>query len=407
VRRDNCAACGGELRDFLDLGASPPANRFPATADERETWYPLQVAVCGACWLIQLREVIPGPELYGDDYGFRTGASPAAVRYFGEMARGLLTRYPDQARRRTVEIACNDGTLLEHFAAAGCPALGVDPVQPAAAEAIVRGLDVIAEPFTAVAAAQIRNMSGPAGLVIACNVAAHVADPLDFLAGVRTLLGPGGVAVIEFQDAEKLIAGCQVDHVYHEHRFFYALRSFARMALKAGLTVMDWERTPAQGGSLRVTLTPDRDWAVPLPASNPWLESWEPYAGLQDRALYMKMRLLELIGAERDAGRTVAGYAAPAKAVTLLNWCGLGPDQVQWVEDRTPGKTGRYTPGSHIPVCSPGIRPGDTAHSISRPPPDTYLLFAWNYASDIIRREAEFLAGGGRFIIPGPVPVLL
>ncbi len=395
MRRDQCAACGGVLRDFLDLGSSPPANRFPATADEQETWYPLQVAVCGTCWLIQLREVVPDGELYGDDYGFRTGASPAAVRYFALMAGELLGRYPAQAAQLTVEIACNDGTLLEHFARAGCPVLGVEPVGPAAAEAAALGIPVWQALFTAEVAKGVRELHGPAGLVIACNVIAHVSDPLDFLAGVRTLLGRDGVAVIEFQDAEKLIAGCQVDHVYHEHRFYCSLRSFARLAQAAGLTVIGWERTPAQGGSLRVTLIPEYG---PIPASSPWLESFTPYEGMQARADYMRKRLLGLILAERAEGRVIAGYAASAKAVTLLNWIGLGPDIIPWIEDRTPGKIGRVAPGSHIPVRAASRYAGR---------PDTYLLFAWNYLPDVLRREREFLDGGGRLIIPGPVPVLI
>lgn len=391
MKRESCAACGGPLREFLDLGSSPPADKFPASPDAQETWYPLQVAVCTECWLIQLREVVPDSELYGDDYGFRTGSSPAAVRYFGELAGDLLKRYD---KRFTVEIGCNDGTLLRHFARAGCQVLGIDPVPGAAAEAALEGITVLPALFSKDLSWGVRNAHGPAGLVIACNVAAHVADPHDFLAGVAALLVPDGVAVIEFQDAEKLIAGCQVDHVYHEHRFFYALRPFARLALNAGLAVMGWERTPAQGGSLRVTLSPQRGF---VPASSTWLEDWAPYAGMQGRALYAKMRLLELIGAERDERRVLAGWGASAKSATLLNWCGIGRVQVPWIEDITPGKIGRYAPGSRIPVRPPGTRP------------DTYLMTSWNYFPDVIRRPVmrEFLDGGGRLIVPGPVPVLL
>jgi methylation protein EvaC len=350
-------------------------------------------AVCGSCWLIQLREVVPDAELYGGDYGFRTGASPAAVRYFGVMAQNLLNGYRDQARELTIEIACNDGTLLRNFAVAGCKVLGVDPVKPALAEAAAAGMDVIAEPFTSALAGSIRDTRGPAGLVIACNVVAHVADPLDFLLGIAALLSRSGRAVIEFQDAEKLIAGCQVDHVYHEHRFFYALRPFSRLARRAGLAVMDWERTEAQGGSLRVTLA--RTDAF-IPEVSTWLEAWAPYADMQDRAGYLRQQLLELVFAERAEGRVVAGSAASAKSATLLNWCGIGPDLIPWIEDTTPGKIGKFTPGSHIPVRAPG-----------EGKPDTYLLFAWNYLPSVVRREAGFLAGGGRLIIPGPVPVLL
>jgi len=350
--------------------------------------------VCTRCWLAQLREVIPDGELYGDQYGFRTGSSPGAVRYFGDMAAELLTQYPYLPSRLTVEIACNDGTFLREIAAAGGPVLGVEPVKPAAEQAREGGLDVIAEPFTAALARDIRTSYGAAGMVVACNVAAHVADPADFLGGARILLGAGGVLVAEFQDLEKLIAGCQADHVYHEHRFFYSLRSFARLAQSAGLAVTGWVRTRAQGGSLRVTLARMHGF---IPDSSPWLESWEPYASMQDRALYLKMRLLDLIDAERDEGRVVAGYGASAKSATLLNWCGVGPVQVPWVEDITPGKIGRFTPGGHIPIRAPGRAP------------DTYLLTAWNYLPDVIRRPAiqDFLDVGGRMIVPGPVPVLI
>jgi methylation protein EvaC len=387
--------CGGPLRDFLDLGSSPPADRFAATPDEKENWYPLQAAVCTSCWLAQLREVVPDGELYGDDYGFRTGSSPAAVAYFGELAHELTALYPAQAAQLTVEIGCNDGTLLDELQkAAVMPAtvLGVDP-SAAGKEAAARGIAVLDEPFTAELAREIRELHGPVGLVLAFNVVAHVASPRDFLAGVAALLGAHGVAVIEFQDCEKLVAGCQYDHVYHEHRFFFTLRSFARTARYAGLAVTGWERTPAQGGSLRVTLARQ---CGELPAANMWLERWEPYASLQDRALYAKMRLLELLGAERDAGRVVAGWGASAKSATLLAWCGLGRRQIPWIEDLTPGKIGRYAPGSRIPVRAPGGCG-----------PDTYLLTSWNYAGHMIRSEREFLEGEGRLIIPGPVPVLL
>jgi len=396
MRREDCAGCGGRLRDFLDLGSSPLADVFPATADEAEAWFPLQVAVCTSCWLAQLREVVPDAELYGEDYGFRTGASPAAVRYFGEAAHELLALWPDRAAQLLVDIACNDGTFLaEARTAAVMPVtvLGVDP-SAAGWEAACRGIPVYQEPFTAELAKEIRDLHGPAGLVTAFNVAAHVADPHDFLAGIGTLIGDVGVAVVEFQDAEKLVAGCQVDHVYHEHRFFYALRPFARIAAAEGLAVADWQETPAQGGSLRVTLV-RTDVPVPAPPPRAWLEEWEAYASVQARAECAKRLLLDLIGAERMLGRVVAGWGASAKSATLLNWCGLTSRSVRWLEDVTPGKIGRFAPGSRIPVRAPGTRP------------DTYLMTSWNYAGHMIRDAAGFLGLGGRLIIPGAVPVLL
>ncbi len=390
MRRNACAVCAGELTDFLDLGSTPLADVFPADASVPEKWYPLQVAVCTSCWLAQLRDVVPDEELYGSDYGFRTGSSPGLVRYFEKLAWGLLKRYDKCA---VAEIGCNDGTLLRYFADAGCPVIGIDP-SGAAAEADEEL--VLPAPFTLEIAKQVTENRGMAGLVLAFNVAAHVADPLDFFAGVRELLADDGVAVVEFQDFAALAAGCQYDHVYHEHRFFYSLGSFAAAAARCGLSVADWERTPSQGGSVRVHLRPSRviPYGSNLP-SEPWLLGDAVYAGMQDRADFAKRRLLELVGGELNEGRVIAGYGASAKSCTLFNFCRLGPRNVQWVEDLTPGKIGRVTPGSCIPVRGPG------------PVPDTFLATSWNYLSHMVRNEEQFLVNGGRIIVPGAVPVIL
>lgn len=389
MRRHECAACGGELHDFLNLGSTPLADRFPATAAAAETWYPLTVAVCRTCWLAQLREVVDDSELYGADYAFRTASSPAAARYFGELAHELIALYPVQAARRTVEIACNDGTLLKPFTAFGWPVLGVEP-SGAAEDAEAAGIDVVRQPFSSKLAAEL----GPAGLVLAFNVIAHVADPGDFLDGVRLLLADDGVAVIEFQDLAALIAGCQYDHVYHEHRQFFSFSSFSRLAARAGLQVLHFGRTPMQGGSVRVHLR--RAAAGESVIAEPWLESMTVYDGMQGRVVFAKRKLQELAGAELSAHRIVAGFAANAKSCTLLNYCGFGPGTVQWMEDTTPGKHGRLTPGSHIPVIAPGEQT-----------PDTFILFAWNYLGHMARTERKFLEDGGRIILPGAVPAVL
>jgi methylation protein EvaC len=389
MRRSACTACGGHLESFLNLGDSPLADKFPKDSTATERWYPLEVAVCRACWLVQLLEVVDDAELYGSDYAFSTGASPAAVDYFAELAAKLLFGFGNVAKRLTVEIACNDGTLLRHFADAGCNAIGIEPSGVRPREA---GIGVIPRPFTAELA---RTRKGTAGLVIACNVIAHVADPRDFLNGVQTLLADDGVAVIEFQDVAALIAGCQYDHVYHEHRQFFSLASFSRMLKGSGLEIFDWERTPAQGGSIRVYLRLGRAGATTI-VTEPWLEKTAPYEGMQARAEYARQRLVSLVGSERNDGRIVVGWGASAKSATLFNYCGLSRHDIMYVEDLTPGKIGRVTPGSHIPVRAPSaVKPG------------AYLLTSWNYAGAVIRREHSFLASGGRIIIPGAVPVVL
>lgn len=377
----------------LDLGTSPLADAFPATPEVEERW-PLRLAVCPSCWLAQLMDVVPD-ELLWSDYGFHASSSPSLVAYHREYAAWALRRFGEQANRLTVEVACNDGSLLRHFAAAGCPAVGVDPAGNVARHARERGLDVVVAPFGRAVAEDLVADRGPAGLVVANNVLAHVADLGDFCEGLRVLLAPGGVLLVEVQDLADLLLGNQVDHVYHEHRFFFTAATLAATLARHGLSVTEVHRTPAQGGSVRVVVQHFAPAAtVVLP---PGLARMDVYSSLQARANLLRGRLLELLHAERAAGRVVAGYAASAKSATLLNWCRIGPDLVPWVVDTTPHKIGRLTPGTHIPIVAPG----------DRPDPGTYLLLAHNYLPGVLRREAAFAATGGRWLVPIPQPVIL
>jgi SAM-dependent methyltransferase len=412
VRRDHCGAChSADLHTFLDLGSTPLADAFPLDDGTcTEPAYPLEVATCRRCSLAQLMEIVPDEYLFGADYGFFSSASPSLVAYHAAYAAELLAAYRSQAERLTVEIACNDGDLLRHFAAAGCKVYGVDPApRPAATARTVRGLPVLTAPFGLETAKEIVEDRGQAGLVVANNVLAHVADLDDWFAGLRELLAFGGVAVIQVQYLPDLLVGNQFDHVYHEHRYFFALRPVALVAAKHGLAVKGVERVPAQGGSIKMvvghgvgygntTMAPSVERMC---ASEEWLDSPGAYGGVQGRAEYIRSRLNDLLAAEKAAGRRVAGYAASAKSSTLLNWCGIGPAQLDYVVDTTPWKIGRVTPGTHIPIVSPEqeAERGERA--------SVYLALAWNYLGGIVRREREFLDGGGRFIVPIPFPTVL
>lgn len=243
-----------------------------------------------------------------------------------------------------------------------------------------------------------------AGLILAFNVMAHVSDPRDFLEGVQLMLADDGVAVIEFQDFAGLAAGCQFDHVYHEHRFFYSIASFSRMAARCGLELFDWEPSLVQGGSIRAFLRRRSGMrAAVVPVLDAWLETPDVYQSMQGRAEYSAGRLLALVAAELAEGHVIAGYGATAKACTLLHFCGLGPEQIQWVGDTTAGKIGRFIPGTGIPIQAFPGHDGVPAGLA----PDTYLLTAWSYFSSVVRREQKFLQNGGRFILPGAVPALL
>lgn len=397
--RTTCAGCGAdELEVFLDLGKTPLADRFPTRGDEVEATYPLKVAVCRACQLVQQLCVVPDDQLFGDDYGFYTGASPSAVQYFHQYADRAVREFGLDSSKLVVEIACNDGTLLERLEAGGARGVGVEPANGPAAAARARGLHVVGLPFSDSVAAGMVDDYGLADLVVANNVAAHVKDPHDFFAGVDRVLAPDGAAIVEVQHLEALLAGTMWDHVYHEHRFFYSLRTLAALAAPHGLKVADVRETPAQGGSIRVVLTRTAlglQRGLAEPVSN---ES-TTYAGFQARVNHAAMRLFDLVAAEVAWDNVVAGLGATAKSTTLLNYAGLTNEHIDYVVDLTPGKIGRYTPGTKIPIVEPGA-PG-------RRHPDTKLVLAWNFLGGIVRREAEFLERGGRFIVPIPYPAVI
>lgn len=396
--RTTCGACAGTaLAVFLDLGKTPLANQFPATVDEPETFYPLQLGKCRNCSLVQMMELIPDDVIYGDEYGFYSGGSQAQRDYHERGARLLLARYPSQAHRGTVEIACNDGSMLKHFVDAGCPTLGVDPAQPAQL-AIDAGLPVDRVPFTAAYARQLRDERGTQGLVIAYNSMAHISDLSDVLTGIWALLDKTGVAVIEVQYLPDLIAGNMIGQVYHEHRYFHSLTSFKHAAELHQLRVADAELIELQGGGIRITLTVDPD-LEPNPRvqrilnAERWLAADSTYEGMQGRVDRNRDHLLDLVtGVE---GR-VAGYAAAAKATTILNYCGFTSASLPYVTDTTPHKWGRYVPGTRIPITPPSE---DTAQ--------VRLLLTANYLPHLLRNDREFLDRGGRWLVAEPAPMLI
>ena len=388
--RHSCGGCGSrDLITFLDLGSSPLADAFPASPDEPEVRYPLRVAYCGECFLAQLIDVVPDNALYGADYGFYTGASPSSRGYFAEYAEWVRTWFPTLREGLAVEVASNDGTLLRLLQHDARKVVGVEPAAGVARVAQDAGLEVLVEPFGREAAAKIVSSHGYADLIIANNVVAHVSDLHDFLGGISALLRMDGRAIIEFQYVADLLTGNQFDHVYHEHRFFFSRASLSRVMERHGLVVRSQHETPAQGGSLRVVVGKGAGQRHAVLPGEKWLTRPAAYLGMQGRVDYIRTRLLDILGDELDAGRRVAGFAASAKSTTLLNYCRIGTDYLFAVEDKTPYKIGRYTPGTHIPI-------------VEHAEADTYLLMAWNYLSGVLRREPD-----RRFIVPIPQPVIL
>jgi C-methyltransferase-like protein/putative zinc binding protein/methyltransferase family protein len=417
VRRVRCGNCGStRLETVLDLGKTPPANSLPANPDDPETFYPLQLGVCADCWLAQQMEIVPDDVLYSHDYAFYSSASLPKQAYHRDLSRRLYRDHTDQARRLTVEIACNDGDLLRHFRDVGCNVLGVDPAPGPAQVATNRGLPVVAAPFGIERAETILANHGPAGLIVANHVAAHVADLNDLFGGIDLLLATDGVVVVEVQYLTDLLVGNQLDHVYHEHRYHFSLTALERLAERHHLFVHDVQHTPAQSGSISVTFGRDLNGGSPrvnrIRLAERWLRDMSAYQSLQGRAEHIRSQLRDLLAEEQRAGRRLAGYAAPAKATTLLNFCGIGPETLEFVVDTTPYKAGRYIPGVRVPIV--GRRWDGTAQGMYEGTvpdgyelPATWLVLAWNYLGDILRRERAFTANGGRWVAPIPVPVLL
>lgn len=394
MKRTNCSACGHvELDTFLNLGDSPIADAYTATPGEVSERFPLEVAVCAKCRLVQLLEVVDHNVLFGTGYSFYSSASAPLSAYHAAYARDVHARHPGLVARGVVEVGCNDGDLLRHFS--DVTAVGVDPAAGPADMARHRGLEVLVRPFGLQAAHDIRDRRGRQGVVIANHVLAHVADVADVLAGVRTLLADDGIAMVEVQYLPDLLVNNAFDLVYHEHRNFFSLSALEQAALRHGLHIVDAELTDRQGGSLRATL-------ATAPAPNPrvdrirmsetWLNSWSAYESMQGRVERVRARLWDVIAAEQRSGRTLAGYGAPAKATTLLAFCGIGQETIPWVVDTTVAKQGRHIPGTGIPIVAP----------TDAPPVEVYLNLAWNYQRQIARSNP-----GHRWIVPIPAPVVL
>ncbi len=405
MRREICGGCRStNLVECLDLGSSPLANDYPATPNEQLTFYPLGLVRCHRCTLIQSIDIVPDTELWNREYAFYTGGSWQVVEQQRAYAQEVLQEHRDLAQEFTVEVGCNDGTMLKNFQEAGCRTLGVDPAYGPASKAQGAGLDVVIDQFGLTVAHQIVAKYGQAGVIVANNVIAHVADLDDFIGGMAALLKPDGVAIVEFQYVADLITGNQFDHIYHEHRFFFGFLALEAALDRHKLRPAHVKQTSPQGGSLRVTIqhgraffANQRDYSslYLIRLQEAWLRDASCVAGLQGRADHIKDRLLRILTDLKQQGKLVAGYGAPAKSATLLNFCNIGTDLVQYIVDTTPAKQGRYTPGTNIPIISP--------ESDSRAP-DVYLLLNWNYLHSIRRKYQSFT---GDWLVPIPLPELV
>lgn len=405
MRRTSCGGCGhGDLRTFLDLGSSPIADAYTSTATELSPTYPLDVAVCSRCWLVQLLEVVDHDVLFGTGYSFYSSASAPLSAYHARYADDIMSHHVRNDDAFIVEVGCNDGDMLRHFAKCGHRVLGVDPSSGPVGLARSRGLNVVCEAFTYEVAQRLRDEHGSADVIIANHVLAHVADVSSTLRGVHHLLATDGVAFIEVQYLPDLLLNNAFDLVYHEHRNFFSLSSLTSIAQLCNLHVSDVQLTGRQGGSLRVTLrrepTMTSARAVDVHERESWVRSMGAYANFQGRAERVRDRLHDTIDKYLHTHSTIIGYGAPAKATTLLNFCDIDHTMLRCVVDTTQAKQGRFIPGVRVPILSP--TDVDIESDV-----DVAVILAWNYTAQITRNNVAFTRDGGTWIVPIPVPTTL
>lgn len=402
-----CRVCGCETPErFLALGPSPLANRFlkKEYLELPEPYFPLDVYFCTTCGLVQLIDVVPAATLFGE-YPYMTGASAPMRDHFAALAADLVRQQELVPDDLVVDIGSNDGTTLSNFKRYELRVLGVEPASNIAALAMAAGIDTRVEFFGAAVAESIRRGLGTARVILGTNVFAHVHDLDDFLRGVTKLLSPDGVFIIEVPYLVDMLEKTEFDTIYHEHLSYFAVRPLQVVFGRHGMRIVRLEHIVVHGGSIRVFVQnagaeQAREVAqfLQLEAQNA-LDSLRTYHEFAQRVHRVKEELVALLSRLKADGARVVGYGAPAKGNTLLNFCKIGADLLEYIIDTTPFKQGCFTPGTHIPIF-----PEDRFHADH---PDYALLLAWNYAEEIIAKETKFRRGGGKFIIPIPQPMIV
>lgn len=406
--RTRCRFCGSGLERVVDLGLSPPCESFvpPERAGLGETFHPLDVKICADCRLMQIGEYVPVREIF-DEYAYFSSYSDswlAHARVHVATMAGRLGLGPDAF---VIEVASNDGYLLREVVARGIPCLGIEPAANVAAAAVSRGVPTRVAYFGRALAADLVEEGRAADLVVANNVLAQVPDLNDFVAGLALVLKPEGVLTVEVPHLLRLIAETQFDTIYHEHFSYFSLATSERIFAAHGLRVFDVDRLPTHGGSLRMHVCrTGASWpegpglaAVRREEAEAALDDVASYADFAARVERTKRRLVGLLGDLKDEGLRVVGYGAPGKGNTLLNYCGIRTDLVEFTVDRNPYKHGRLLPGTRIPVLPPG--------RLDQARPDVVFILPWNLKDEIMRQLDHVRGWGGRFLVPIPEPRLL
>ncbi|MDO9384693.1 MAG: class I SAM-dependent methyltransferase [Hyphomicrobiaceae bacterium] len=401
-----CRHCRQKLSlPVLDLGSSPPSNAYLSAAQlsAPEKWFPLRVLVCEGCWLVQTEDFAGADELFSADYAYFSGFSTSWLEHSRRYVGTMIERFGLTPQSQVIEVAANDGYLLQYVKDSGIPCLGIEPTASTAEAARAKGITIVQEFFGRDLATRLQADGKAADLMAANNVLAHVPDINDFVAGFAALLKPDGVATFEFPSLAKLIEGCQFDTIYHEHFSYLSLTAVDRVLAANGLKVFDVEHLPTHGGSLRVFAqradtgarppSPELDAAGQHEASL-GVSSENFYAGFQARANAVKDDFVSFLLDAKRKGHTVAGYGAAAKGNTLLNYAGVRNDLVSFVVDLNPAKQGRFLPGSRIPIVA--------EEALRAQRPDYIVVFPWNLKREVITQLAYTHEWGAKFVTAVP-----
>jgi SAM-dependent methyltransferase len=401
-----CRFCSAPLlRTFVDLGMSPLCESYLSAQqlNQMEAFYPLHVRVCGQCFLVQLEQYVSAESIFSD-YAYFSSYSDSWLEHARNYVEQVTKRFRLSAKSLVVEVASNDGYLLQYFVSNGIPVLGIEPASNVASVAAQKNVPTIVKFFGAQGARQLVAEGKRADLLLGNNVLAQVPDLNDFVAGMKILLAPGGVITVEFPHLMRLMDENQFDTIYHEHFSYFSFLTAEKIFAAHGLTLFDVEELPTHGGSLRIYARHAGDSSEPISSRVEELRAREEMAGFTRLDCYQsfteqvkntKRELLQFLIESKRAGKHIAGYGAPGKGNTLLNYCGIRTDFLDYTVDRSPHKQGKFLPGTHIPIYSPD--------RIRETRPDYLLILPWNLRQEIIQQNAYIREWGGKFVVPIPI----
>jgi len=398
-----CRSCGStDAAHILDLGVQPLANNLltPADLAKPEPKFPLRLAVCQSCWMLQITDLIPPVALFSE-YLYFSSFSDLMLCHAREACEGYLKEFGLNRQSLVVEVASNDGYLLQNFVQANVPCLGIEPAANIAKVAREKGIETLVEFFAQQIADALASQNRQADLILGNNVFAHAPDTNDFVAGLKVLLKPRGRIALEFPYGVEFIEHTEFDTIYHEHVFYFTLTALKPLFERHGLTIFRVQRIPIHGGSLRLFACHTGAYPVEKSAINLLVEeaskgvnSLAYYEGFSRQVRAIRDELVALLARLNQEGKRIAAYGASAKGSTLLNYYGVGADTLEFVADRSTYKQGRLTPGTHIPIVAPD--------NLVKRKPDYTLLLTWNFADEILAQQQAYRNAGGKFIVPIP-----